>query len=160
MIIFLNGSINSGKSTVANILANSIPNVALVEIDVLRSMIDWIPIDKAIPINLQNTVSLIKNYCMNNLNVIVPYPLSKHNYDYLINELKDIDTKIYTFTLSPKLEKVITNRGSRELNNGEVERIKYHYDIGINNPSFGEIIDNTEQAPEETSQIILNKINN
>lgn len=160
MIIFLNGSINSGKSTVANILASSIPNVALVEIDVLRSMIDWMPIDKAIPINLQNTISLIKNYCMNNLNVIVPYPLSKHNYDYLINELKDINTKIYTFTLSPKLGKVITNRGSRELNNGEVERIKYHYDIGIHNPSFGEIIDNTEQTPEETSQIILNKINN
>jgi hypothetical protein len=159
MIIFLNGSINSGKSTLANILASSISNVALVEIDALRSMIDWMPIDKAIPINLQNTVSLIKNYCMNNLNVIVPYPLSKQNYDYMINELKDIDTKIYTFTLSPKLEKVITNRGNRELNNSEVERIKYHYNIGVHNPSFGEIIDNTKQTPEETSQFILNKIN-
>ncbi len=160
MIIFLNGSINSGKSTVANILANSIPNVALVEIDVLRSMIDWMPIDRAIPINLQNTVSLIKNYHGNNLNIIIPYPLSKNNYDYMIDELKDINTKIYTFTLSPKLEKVIINRGNRELSNGEIERIKYHYDIGIHNPSFGEIIDNTEQTPEETSKIILDKINN
>lgn len=44
MIIFLNGSINSGKSTVAKILANNISDVALVEIDALRFMIDWMPI--------------------------------------------------------------------------------------------------------------------
>ena len=159
MIIFLNASINSGKSTIAKMLANSIPNVALVEIDALRSMIDWMPIDKAIPINLQNTVSLIKNFTSHDINVIVPYPLSEQNYDYMMSELKDIDTKIYTFTLSPKLDKVITNRGNRELNNSEVERIKYHYDIGIHNPSFGKIIDNTEQTSEEIAKIILSKIN-
>ena len=158
MIIFLSGSINSGKSTVAKILATNITNVALLEIDALRSMIEWMPIEQAVSINLQNTISLVKNYCENNLNVIVPYPLSKQNYDHIIGELKNVDTDIYIFTLSPELEKIITNRGSRKLNNAEIERIKYHYNIGINNPSFGEIIDNTRQTPEETSEIILNKI--
>ncbi|MEI6479933.1 MAG: hypothetical protein WCO12_00205 [bacterium] len=158
MIIFLNGSINSGKSTVANILAKRIANTALVEIDVLRAMIDWMPIDQSVPINLENALSVVKNFSSRKLNVIVPYPLSQKNYDYMMGSLKDVDTKIYIFTLAPKLEKALTNRGTRELDDWEKERIQHHYNIGIPNPSFGEIIDNSDQAPEETADHILNKI--
>ena len=158
MIIFLNGSINSGKTTVANILAQKISNVALVEIDTLRAMIGWMPIDQSVPINLENALSVIKNFSSKKLNVIVPYPLSQKNYDYIMGGLKDIDTKIYIFTLAPKLEKALTNRGTRELDDWERERIQHHYNIGIHNPNFGEIIDNSEQTPEETMDYIINKI--
>jgi hypothetical protein len=72
--------------------------------------------------------------------------------------LKDLDEKIFVFTLAPKLDKVLTNRGARELDDAERERIKHHYNIGIANPTFGEIIDNSEQTPEETAKFILNKI--
>lgn len=158
MIIFLNGSVNAGKSTVAKILAKKLSNVALVEIDSLREMIEWMPIDEAVPINLENAILVIRNFVKRNLNVIVPYPLSQNNYNYVVNELKDIDTKIYFFTLAPKLEKILTNRGERELNDWERERIKYHYNIGINNPPFGIIIDNTDQKSEETAEEILKKV--
>jgi len=76
----------------------------------------------------------------------------------MMGSLKDVDTKIYIFTLAPKLEKALTNRGTRELDDWEKERIQHHYNIGIPNPSFGEIIDNSDQAPEETADHILNKI--
>jgi cytidylate kinase len=158
MIIFLNGSINAGKSTVAKILAKKLSDVALLEIDALRDMIEWMPIDQAVPINLENTISVIKNFSKRNLNVIVPYPLSQKNYDYMIENLKDLETKIYFFTLAPKIEKTLTNRGTRELDDWERARIKHHYDIGITNPTFGEIIDNSEQTPEETAGYILTKI--
>ncbi|MEI7688615.1 MAG: hypothetical protein WCI91_00340 [Candidatus Nomurabacteria bacterium] len=158
MIIFINGSINSGKTTVSKILAYKLSNVALIEIDSLREMIDWMPLNEAIPINLENTISLIKNFSNKNLNTIIPYPLSKKNYDFILNELKDINTKIYTFTLAPKLETVLINRGTRELDDSERERIKYHYNIGIHKPIFGEIIDNSNQTPEETANFILSKI--
>lgn len=76
------------------------------------------------------------------------------------DNLKDTDAQKYFFTLAPSLEKAITNRGTRELDNQEKERIKYHYEIGIPSPSFGEIIDNTDQSPEETAHYILSKIIN
>jgi tRNA uridine 5-carbamoylmethylation protein Kti12 len=158
MIIFLNGSINAGKSTVAKILAKKLSNTAVVEIDSLREMIDWMLIDEAVPLNLENAVSVIKNFTKKGLNTIVPYPISQDNYDYVLNELKDINTKTYFFTLAPKLEKILTNRGDRELNNKERERIKHHYDIGIQNPSFGIVVDNTNQTPEETVEEILKNI--
>lgn len=158
MIIFLNGSINAGKSTVAKILAKEMGNTALLEIDSFHEMIEWMPIDKAVPINLENALSVIRNFVKREINVIVPYPLSQNNHDYLISGLKDLDTDIYIFTLAPKLEKVLENRGTRELTEQEKERIKHHYDIGIPNPTFGEIIDNSNQTPQETADYILAKI--
>ncbi len=156
MVIFLNGSINSGKSTVAKILLKKINNTAHIEVDRLREFIDWMPLEDAIPINLENTASLIKNFVKRNLNVIVTYPLSEKNYKYLMKHLEGI--KVFVFTFNPNLEKTITNRGTRELDNWERERIKYHYNIGINNPSFGTIIDNSNQSPEQTVNQILELI--
>ena len=76
----------------------------------------------------------------------------------MINNFKNIDTKIYFFTLAPKLERAIANRGSRELTDQEKERIKHHYNIGIPNLTLGEIIDNSDQTPQETVNYILSKI--
>lgn len=88
----------------------------------------------------------------------MPYPISQENYEKIIENLKGLKTKIYFFTLSPSLESVLKNRGTRELNEWEVNRIKYHYQIGVNSPSFGDIIDNTDEPPSETADKILNKI--
>jgi cellulose biosynthesis protein BcsQ len=158
VIIFLNGSVNAGKTTVAKILAEELSNVALVEVDALREMIEWLPIDQAVPINLENAVSVVRNFSKRGLDVIVPYPLSQENYDYVMNGLKDLDAKIYVFTLAPKLEKSLINRGTRELNDWERERIKHHYNVGIANPQFGEIIDNSDQSAKETADYILSKL--
>ena len=159
MIILINGSINSGKSTVAKILAEELSHSALVEIDVFHEMIEWMSIDQAVPLNLENAVSVIKNFVKYDIDVIVPYPLSEKNYQYMIDNLKDLNIPIHVFTLAPKLDKTLTNRGTRELTDQEKERIKHHYNIGIPTPTFGEIIDNTNQTPEETAKHILTKIN-
>lgn len=159
MIILINGSINAGKSTVAKLLAKKLPQSALVEIDTFHEMIGWLPIDKAIPLNLRNAVSVIRNFIQEDYEVIVPYPLSKKDYFYLVENLKDLHTSIQSFTLAPRLEKALTNRGERVLTSGEKIRIKHHYEIGIPKPSFGEIIDNTEQTPQQTADYILSKLN-
>lgn len=158
MIIFINGSINSGKSTVAKILADKIGNAALVEVDQLRDFIGWMPLKDAIPLNLENTVSVIKNFAKNGLNVIIPYPLGQKNYKYLLDNLTQYQDQLRFFTLSPALEAALQNRGTRELTDWEKERIKYHYDIGISNPKFGIIIDNTAQTPQQTADEILNSL--
>ncbi len=158
MIIFLNGSINAGKSTVAKLLVKNMENTALLEIDTFHEMIEWMPIDQAVPLNLENAVSVISNFAKRGLNVLVPYPLSQKNYEYMVDNLKEVNTKMYFFTLAPKLEKTLTNRGTRELTDQERDRINHHYNIGIPSPTFGEIIDNSEQTPQETADYILSKI--
>jgi len=159
MIIFINGSINSGKSTIAKLLADKISNSALLEVDALRNFIKWMPLEESIPINLENTVAVIKVFARNNINVIVPYPLDKEDYNYLTNQLREFKNDLYTFTLSPRLEIALQNRGSREITEWEKERIKHHYNTGISSPDFGVIIDNSDETPEETTDKILQSLN-
>lgn len=70
-----------------------------------------------------------------------------------------VNSKIIYITLAPKLKKVLQNRGTRNLTKWEKQRIQHHYDIGIANPNFGYIIDNSNQTPQQTIDEILQKIN-
>jgi adenylate kinase family enzyme len=153
MIIFINGSINAGKTTIAKILMSKIPNTANVEIDNLRNFIHWLEIDKAVPINLENAVLVINNFVKHGFNVVVPYPLSQKNYEYLKKELDG--NNLYFFTLAPDIKKAQRDTEDRKLTLRERNRIQYHYNIGISKPAFGKIIDNTNQTPEETAEAII-----
>jgi len=158
MVIFLNGSINAGKSTVARLLADKLQRCALLEIDAVREMIAWMPLEESIPVNLENAEALIRNFVGKGLHVVVPYPLSRKNYDYMAEKLKDLNTKIYVFTLAPSLEKAQSDTEGRKLTDWERERIAHHYAIGIPRPDFGTTIDTTHQTPEETAEHILSEL--
>src|SRR3989344_8135834 len=106
VIIFINGSINSGKTTVSKLLTGHLPKTAFIELDDIRNMFIWMPLEEAIPIAIDLGINLIKDFVKKDMSVVVPYPLSQKNHDYIMNELKDTDAKIYFFTLSPTLEKI------------------------------------------------------
>lgn len=116
------------------------------------------PLEQAVPINLQNAISVIKNFSKNKINSIIPYPLSQENYAYILSKLKGTGENIFAIILNPKLEKALKNTESRKLTNWERKRIEYHYKIKINNPGFGIVVDNTNQTPKETASIILDCI--
>ena len=143
MIIILNGPRNSGKSTVAKILQKKIPNTAHVEVDDLRDFVGWMDGERgAYSLSIENAVLITKNFVKHGLNVVFTYLLDKSDYKNVMEMLEGVDTKIYVFTLNPDINVVLTNRGNRELSNEEQKRIRYHYKIGNNKPSFGQIIDN------------------
>ncbi len=154
MIIFISGSINSGKTTIANLLNKEFPHTAHIEVDELRAMIDFMPLEESIPLNLKNTLSLTLNFIKEDINVIITYPLSKTEYEFF-NQNLPLEVQRFFFTLNPRLDHALTDRGTRELTKWEVERIKYHYQTGVNNPGFGITIDNTMQSPEETVSEML-----
>ena len=152
MIILINGSINSGKSTVAQLLSERLEQTAVIEVDALRGFIQWMPLVPSIPINLEGACLLAQNFVSKGLHVIIPYPLSEENYTYMHKTLSPLPTELYVCTLNPALDVITTNRGSRELSTWERQRINYHYEQGLNTPAFGFIIDNTFQTPQETAE--------
>lgn len=154
MIIFLSGSINSGKTTIAKLLREEFPRTAHIEVDDLRAMVSWLPLEESIPLNLKNALSLTQNFIEENMNVIITYPLSRDEYEYF-NKHLPLDVQRFFFTLNPRIDHALSNRGSRELTEWEIERIKYLYNIRVNDPGFGITIDNTMQTPEETLSDIL-----
>lgn len=158
MIIFINGSINSGKTTVAKELQTQIPKCAVVEIDAFHDFVPWMELNEVLPLNYKNAIDVIRNFAQAGLTVIVPYPLSKARFEELSATLKEFGP-IHAFTLNPNLEETLKNRGTRVLTNEEKERIRYHYQIGINNPGYGKVINNTNQTVKQTAGEILEAIN-
>ncbi len=154
MIIFLSGSINSGKTTIAKLLVNEFPRTARIEVDSIHDIYGWMPLEEAIPLNLKNTLSLTLNLLKENMNVIISYPISRDEYEFFNHHLP-IDVQRFFFTLNPAIETALLNRGSRALTDWEKERIKFHYSSGINNPGFGITLDTTMHTPQDTVNEIL-----
>ena len=154
MIIFISGSINSGKTTIARLLKKEFPGTAHIEVDTIHDMYDWMPLEEAIPLNLDNTLSLTLNLLKKDLNIVISYPLSRDEYEFF-NKKLPLEVQRFFFTLNPRIDYALSNRGTRELTEWEIERIKYHYKTGLNDPGFGITIDNTMQSPEETLSDIL-----
>ena len=153
MIILINGSMNAGKSTVAKLLVKKLPRTAHVE--KLRQFIEWMSIEESIPYNMQNIISLTRNFVtMGNLHVVISYPVSNENFVLISDALEDLG-QIHAFTLSPRLDVVTTNRGTRELAAWEIEQIKKTYAVDFHKPDYGVLIDNTNQTPGETLEEIF-----
>ena len=155
MIILLNGSINAGKSTVSKRLCELLPRTAHVEVDSLRDFISWMLLEESIPINIETSIAVTKVFVQRGLNVIFSYPLRPEDYEIILRELAALGVPIYGITLRPRLEVSLTNRGTRQLTDWERSRIPYHYETKLNEPTFGIVIDNSAQTPDETANEIL-----
>lgn len=158
MILLLNGSINAGKSTVSKRLCELLPRTAHVEVDSLRDFIGWMPLEESIPINIETAIAVTKVFVRRGLHVIFSYPLRSEDYELILRELAELGVPIYGVTLRPRLEVSLTNRGTRQLTDWERSRIPFHYETRLNEPTFGIVIDNSEQTPDETAREILSYI--
>jgi hypothetical protein len=116
------------------------------------------PLLEAIPLNWLNALAVINTFVDKQLNVVVAYPISADKYAMLQVALKNLPVATYFVTLSPALKVALSARGDRILNEWELERIKYHYKIGIHQPNFGLVIDNSTQTADETGEAILKYI--
>ena len=74
--------------------------------------------------------------------------------------MEDEKTRFINITLAPSLEECLKNRGTRELDDWERNRIKEMYQEGYQNRPFSDlIIRNDNQTPEQTAEIIIAFIN-
>ena len=158
-VIFIDGNMNSGKSTVARLLVKHIDRPAVIEIDELRHFVSWMDVRDTIRMNWENALLLVKNFIKNDFNVIVPYPISIDNYHFIISQLGDIDAKLYFVTLNPPIKVLLKNRGARRLSGDEKVRIGELDKNGIAKQKYGLMIDNSKQKMQETVDEILRYIN-
>lgn len=152
MIVFINGSVNSGKTTTARLLAEKL-NAKFIDFDDIRHTFSEIALIEAIPRVMSEGAAMINDYNLEGFDVVANYVIDKNNYMYLISNI-DSDN-IHFVTLSPSLGFALTNRGRRVLDKEEIERIKYHYKIGIPDPDFGTIIDNSILSIDQTANMII-----
>lgn len=154
-IIFLNGCINSGKSTISARLKDVVPNLAHVEVDDLHRFISWMPIEKAINLNLENATNVTKTFVNAGIDVIFSYPLSKPDYEVLLTRFSGVKADFIPITLFTSLENAKRNRGSRNLSEWELNRIEWMYVNGLADPGFGKLVDNSGLSIEATVETVI-----
>jgi cytidylate kinase len=151
MLIFISGSINSGKTSTSKLLAKRLKAV-FINVDDLNDLIPNFNLKTDLDKSMDLAIASINEYVADGKDVVANYVVRKKDWNRFENE---INTKPQiVITLAPRLEVAQSNRGNRVLTDWEVERIKYHYEIGIASPSFGHIIDNSDISTEQ----VVNKI--
>lgn len=162
IILNISGPINAGKTTVSRILATRVKKALFIEVDELLSdeEQEMLGLDFKGGINLRLERLdqwLDKEIENHDFDVILfSYPLTKSNYNRW-QQIINGRVVFKTVTLSPDLDTCLTNRGTRALNDWEINRIKEMYKRGYHQPDNANlIIDNSRQRPEETVTQIIN----
>lgn len=151
MVIFISGSINSGKTTTAKALAKKL-GAQFIDIDDVNDRIPNFDLSKDISKGIALAIEDINKLTHAGQAVVVSYPLREKDHKQIIEGLHDKNPKF--ITLAPRLEVAQSKRGNRELTDWEVARIQHHYDTGIATPPFGEVIDNSEMSIDEAVEVI------
>lgn len=160
LILNINGPINSGKTTVSKILVNLLPNATFIEVDELMSDEEEAKLGLSIQDGwaerqkrLNETLLALKQSRQYET-VIFAYPISENSYKTW-SSMADENTQFLNITLAPSLKECLKNRGERELDDWERNRIKEMYEEGYQNRPYSDfIINNDNQTPEETAEII------
>ncbi|MGN0919865.1 MAG: ASCH domain-containing protein [Alphaproteobacteria bacterium] len=160
LILNINGPMNSGKTTVSKILVNLLPKATFIEVDELMSDEE----QEKLGLSLKEGWAERKKRLNEKLlalkegeefeTVIFAYPISEESYQKW-SALADENTRFLNITLAPSLEECLKNRGTRELDDWERNRIRQMYEEGYQNRSYSDfIINNDNQTPKETAEII------
>ena len=152
MLVFISGSINSGKTSTSRVLAERL-GAAFVDVDDLNDTIPNFNLETDLDKSMDLAIQAINNHTRQGRNVIANYVVRQEDYDRFENEVETHPQIV--ITLAPRLEVAQGKRGNRELSEWEVLRIKHHYDTGIASPKFGYIIDNSEVPIDKTVDRIL-----
>ncbi len=150
MLIYINGSINSGKSTIGRLLAESLAMTVHIEVDDLRHFAGCLSLSDAAPYCVVDASTLTRNWLARGFNVVVTWPISQRDYEVFERVATTAGVPIHAVTLRPPLGVAISNRGQRELSDRERARIREQYHAPHIDPGIGTVIDNSRQTPAET----------
>lgn len=155
MLIFISGSINSGKTTTSKILADRL-GAAYVNIDDINDTIPDFNLATDLETSMKLSIQTINNLLAEGKSVVANYVIREKDWLRLNKEVNTPSQ--FAITLAPRLEVALSQRKDRVLSDWEKSRIKYHYDTGIASPSFGHTIDNSDLTVEQTVDKIIDII--
>ena len=157
MLIFISGSINSGKTTTSKALAKKIKAI-LVNVDDLNDTIPNFNLATDLDKSMDLAIKTINRYLAEGKDVVANYVVRQKDFERFAKEINT--NKQLIVTLAPSIDVAQSNRGRRKLTKWEVQKIEHHYDTRIAAPKFGYIIDNSKLSINETVARIIEQIDN
>jgi cytidylate kinase len=147
-VVHINGSINSGKSTVGRVLAQTLADARFIDGDDHAA-----PEHLPLPVQWAFALTRIEEHiaAASFRYLVVAYPLEQADFERIDAACRKRRARLVVVTLSPPLEVVLSDRGARVLTHEERERIVEMYAQGYQSRSFSDIVlDNAGMSAEET----------
>ena len=148
-VVFLNGPIGVGKTTLGRALANRL-GAAFIDGD------DHSDPDRPWYSSIRRTSASIVEAGLGHLEfrpfVVVAYPLGCTTWIYYRRKFGDLGVRTLFVTLQASYEAIVAPRRGREFSLAEHERIKVMIAEGYSDRPFSDLIVDADQAPlEETA---------
>lgn len=148
LIICINGSINSGKSTIARLLAARLA-ARFVEGDDHDGR--DLPFEQMI---LHAVRRLAAQIAEATETLVIAYPLREQDYAALRDAAEIRGLELLVVTLSPPLEAALGKRGARVLDDGERSRIREMYSEGYHERPFSDLVIEGALTPDTIVETI------
>lgn len=154
-MLFLNGNMNSGKTTIGKLLEQKIANSIFIDVDYIAE--DYSVYENAL--TFPEYAELRFNKMLNYIRDIKDdrfYIFGYLFFEYRYKKLVDLLGKNFLFvTLSPSLDFLLQDKEDRKLKDIEKTKIKYFHELGIHNfPHHGITLDNSAETPQQTADKI------
>ena len=150
-LLWINGSINAGKSTTAAGLHQSIERSVNIELDAFSAFAAQIPVDEKLEYIIEDALQIASHWQRRGFLPIINGPIYGTELDLMLKWSKKLDLAPFLITLSPPKEVAKQDRGERKLTDWERSRIDYHYEeCQITQQGFGILFDNSKLTEEES----------
>ncbi|WP_173915304.1 AAA family ATPase [Halobacillus sp. Marseille-Q1614] len=156
-IYIISGPCGVGKSTITKALAQEMEEAALLEGDVIYSMLtvelSW---ERHLEIVWQNILSLTRNFVENNLNVVIDYVVESE-LEWFCKQLTELNVHIYYVVLRADEEvlmKRLNKRGDLQLGKRSLQLLE-ELEGKKSNQSF--LYDTTDKHPSEIAEDLRNR---
>ena len=156
MMVFISGSINSGKTTTSKALARKL-GADWINVDDLNDSIPNFNLATDLDKSMDLAIQAINEGLDKGRSVVANYVVRQRDFDRFASEIHT--DRQHVITLAPRMAVAQGRRGDRTLSDWEVQRIKYHYDTGIASPKFGQVIDNSDMTVNQTVDRMVDIIN-
>lgn len=153
-IIYVNGVINSGKSTIARMLSEAIPSGVYLDGDDLIERNEK-PFEQRVSKVVEVATEQACALAILGKNVCVAYPLRDEDWKVISQICGQKGVEVKVVTLAPSKRTTISNRGDRNLSESELKRISQMFIEGYQARSFSHlIVENDSKAPAHTVEEI------
>ncbi len=153
VVVCINGSINSGKSTIARLLADRLPGARFVEGDDHDG--HDLPFEEMIAHAVQRLATIVAE---GRETLVIAYPLRETEFAILRDAAASRDLQLVVVTLAPPLEVVLVQRGARLLDDGERARIREMYGEGYHQRPFSDLIIGGTPDPNSIVAAIIERV--
>jgi len=154
--LWINGSINAGKSTTAKLLHQAMEQSVNIELDAFSAFASQIPVDEKLEFMIEDALQIASHWQQRSFLPMINGPVYGAELVFMQERSRKLGLVPFLITLSPPKEVAKQDRGERKLTDWERSRIDYHYgDCQITQQGVGCLFDNSGMSAEESAAKLL-----